>query len=146
MINFNDRNTRFSLLDGYIGEKEKGKNSLAPLGDSNIICSDMVDHDGLHMPVIDLDVPAYLLPSSTKGHSHLYIDVPVSADKYMELLHLLADMGIVERGYANVSEKKGYSSVRLPWVKKIDPPEVIPSLPEVKKIDPPEVIPSPLPF
>ena len=129
MINFTDRHTRQSFLEGYIGEKEKGKDSPAPLGDSNIICSDMVDQDGLHMPVIDLDVPAYLLPSSTKGHSHLYIDVPVSADKYMDLLFLLADMGIVERGYANVSERKGYSSVRLPWVKKVDPPETISSLP-----------------
>ena len=129
MINFTYRNTRFSFLEGYTGERSKGKDTPADLANSNIICSDMVDMDGFHMPVIDLDVPVYILPSSTKGNSHLYIDVPVRVDKYMELLQLLADMGIVERGYADVSERKGYSSVRLPWVKKVDPPETLPSLP-----------------
>ena len=33
-----------------------------------------------HYPVLDLDLPAVLVPSSTPGHSHLYIDLPIPDD------------------------------------------------------------------
>lgn len=70
-----------------------------------------------HQPVIDVDVPVYLVPSSTHGHSHLYFDVPpVEWPKYVKLLEALAECGIIEQGYLGVSLQKGYTAVRLPWV------------------------------
>ncbi len=74
--------------------------------------------NGLHAPVIDIDVPHALVPSSTPGKGHLYLDVPMSTEKLMQLLKVMADVGVVEHGYYAASRARGFSAVRLPWVKK----------------------------
>lgn len=73
-----------------------------------------------HVVAIDLDIPAHLVPSSTPGHSHLYIEVKggIPHHRYMALLSALADAGVIERGYADVSIARGHSDLRLPWVRK----------------------------
>lgn len=71
-----------------------------------------------HAVLLDLDVPAYLVPSTRPGHSHLYIDVHVEEERYFELLDLLAKCGVIENGYADASKKKGGTFLRLPWIKK----------------------------
>lgn len=100
--------------------------------EANVVCSDSTaaqhtctvshcDHShqvGNHYPVIDLDVPATLVESSTAGHTHLYIEHAVSWEKYVHLLEALADCGIVEHDYVAMSKRRGYSAVRLPWVAK----------------------------
>lgn len=73
---------------------------------------------GQHTVAIDLDVPARLVPSSTRGHSHLYIDQPMSWKTYRKLLRALAKAGVVEPGYVKASERRGHTTLRLPWVKK----------------------------
>lgn len=70
--------------------------------------------DGSHLPVIDLDYPAKLVPSRTNGHWHLYLDKNVEWSKYQKVLLALADAGLVEEGYANASIANGYSGVRIP--------------------------------
>lgn len=72
----------------------------------------------LHRPVLDIDFPVAVIPSSTPGHFHLYIDRPMPWAKYASLLEKLAEAGVIEEGYANVSTARKYTSVRLPWVKK----------------------------
>ena len=79
--------------------------------------------DVWHAPVIDLDFPCELIPSSTPGHFHLVIDKKLSWAKYSKLLDALADAGLVEEGYANASLQRGYTSIRLPWVKRQKPRE-----------------------
>lgn len=74
--------------------------------------------EGLHLPVIDLDFEAHLEPSTTSGHFHLYLDRTVTAEQLFRLLDVMADVGLVERGYAEASRARGYSSVRLPGVRK----------------------------
>jgi hypothetical protein len=71
-----------------------------------------------HYPVIDLDVHCNLVPASRLGHSHLYINHPVPQEGLFEILDVLAKWGIVESGYAAATKARGYSAVRLPWVKK----------------------------
>src|SRR5256885_2546643 len=71
-----------------------------------------------HLPVIDIDLPVYAVPSTTPGHSHLYIDKLLVWDDYVKLLLVLADVGIVEPGFVSASESRGFTSVRLPWVRK----------------------------
>jgi hypothetical protein len=77
-----------------------------------------VDLMPTHAVLLDIDVPAYLVPSSRKGHSHLYIDVRASQTDYFNLLDALADCHVLERGYVSASKKKGATFLRLPWVKK----------------------------
>jgi len=78
----------------------------------------MTEKHPYHAVLLDLDVPAHLVPSSTHGHSHLYIDVSVPEPTYFKLLDALADCGVIERGYATASKNKGGTFLRMPWVKK----------------------------
>jgi hypothetical protein len=73
-----------------------------------------------HAILLDLDVPAYLVPSSRPGHSHLYIDVSVPEEDYFNLLDQLARCRVIEYGYASASKQKGGTFLRLPWVKKTE--------------------------
>lgn len=85
---------------------------------ANLVSSVQVDSTGrptgLHLPVIDVDLPCDFVPSSTPGHGHLYIDKALTWDQYRILLHVLMVLGIVEPGYVAVSEKRGATFVRKP--------------------------------
>lgn len=72
----------------------------------------------MHRPVLDIDFPAQLIPSSTPGHFHLYLDREIEHKKYLRLLDALVECGLIEEGYCNASQDRGYTAVRLPWVKK----------------------------
>lgn len=90
----------------------------ASITDANISTSIREDAEGHHAVLLDLDVPAYLVPSSTAGHSHLYVDVRVPQDRYFRLLDSLAECGVIQPGYAAASKHRGGTALRLPWVKK----------------------------
>lgn len=85
---------------------------------ANIVTSSIDGQPGMHAPVIDLDFPHTYVPSSTPGHGHLYIDTPMDEETFWLFLETLADVGVIEEGYFKVSKKRGYSAVRLPWIKK----------------------------
>lgn len=72
----------------------------------------------MHKVILDIDVPVKLVPSSTRGHFHLYIDKEVPHEAYFNLVRAFVDAGIVEPGYLGASERRGYTSARLPWIKK----------------------------
>lgn len=71
-----------------------------------------------HAPVIDIDVPCELIPSSRLGHYHLYIHHPIRWKDYKTILYALSTAGIVEEGYYNASASRGYTAVRAPGVVK----------------------------
>ncbi len=71
-----------------------------------------------HKVVIDLDLPAKLIPSTTPDHFHLIIDHEISEAQYFKLLDVMAECGLIEPGYVHASKDRGYTAVRLPWVKK----------------------------
>ena len=71
-----------------------------------------------HRPVLDVDMPVKVVPSSTSGHCHLFIDRALSWPQYEKLLWALAEAGIVEEGYVHASVRRGHTSVRLPDVHK----------------------------
>lgn len=77
-----------------------------------------VPEGGWHYPVLDLDLPVYVVPSSTPGHSHVYIDALLPWAKYCKLLDVLAECGLVEEGYVAASKARGHTALRLPWVRK----------------------------
>ena len=95
------------------GEYPKDATERAGVGpdDANLVSSALPD--GRHAPVLDLDVPAKMIPSSTEGHHHLYIDVPMTWRKYKKLLRTLGKVGILEPGYVGASISRGRSHARL---------------------------------
>lgn len=86
--------------------------------DANLVSSELLGSDGLHSLVLDIDVPASLVPSSTFGHSHLYINAEMTWAAYTHLLDALVIAGIVEPGYRDASLARGFTAVRLPWIRK----------------------------
>lgn len=89
----------------------------APIEQSHVISSELEDSE-YHKPVIDIDVPIRVFPSTTPGHFHLYIDYNIKWDDYVHLLDAMARAGIVERGYVDASIERGGTHVRLPWIAK----------------------------
>lgn len=76
-------------------------------------------NDGRHRPVLDIDIPVRLVPSSTQGHGHLYLDTdPMSWDDYQELLGALAKAGIISDDYKAHSVRNGMTLVRPPHHRK----------------------------
>jgi len=114
---------RVANLDttGEYSESAEGREVVADLAEANVVSSLIPRPAGslpTHRPVLDLDVPAFLVPSSTPGHSHLYIDQDVPDAEFWRLCDALAEAGILQEGYVSASKSRGYTSVRLPWVKK----------------------------
>lgn len=74
--------------------------------------------DGMHKPVLDLDVRHVLVQSSTPGHAHLYIDTAMSWEDYQELLTVLNKAGIISQGFYDMAMARGQTMVRKPGVVK----------------------------
>lgn len=87
-----------------------------PRDEANLIGS--LCDDGKHMPVLDFDLPARLVPSSTEGHFHLYIDVPMEWEVYRKLIEAMRDAGLLQPGFANASIAREATMCRPEWIKK----------------------------
>jgi hypothetical protein len=85
---------------------------------ANLVSSNIKGKPLYHLPVLDIDLPAALVPSSQKDHYHLYIEKEVEEGSYFRLLDALAECGIIEKGYADASKAKGGTFVRVPGVTK----------------------------
>lgn len=100
----------------YEGDYIKIPDKEADISKATLISSQA--KSGKHRPLLDLDLKAAVIPSSTSGHGHLYIDKELTWKQYQKLLNVLADLGIIEAGYRGASLARGYTALRLPWVKK----------------------------
>lgn len=105
--------------DEYVLGRDRQVESL----DAADVASSLIKDDwrgGHHIIALDIDYPVHVVPSSTPGHSHLYIDVPggIPHQGYMALVSLLGHLKVIEEGYASVSIQRGHTDLRLPWVKK----------------------------
>lgn len=85
--------------------------------DANVVSSHVVG-TRLHAPIIDLDFPHRYVPSTTPGHSHLYLDVPISRWRLFVLLQGLYVGGVIEKGTFYWSLRRGGTFVRREGVKK----------------------------
>lgn len=74
---------------------------------------DTPDGMRLHAPVLDIDYPARLVPSSTPGHFHLYLDKPMPWPRYAFLLWALSVAGIIEPGYARAGLRRRGTFARV---------------------------------
>lgn len=96
----------------FMGYGNRGPDTL-PTDEhpANLITSKVSEDK--HMPAFDIDMPARLVPSKTKGHYHLMIDKEMSWSEYQLLLQALVIVGVVEKGYAEASITRGYSGIRV---------------------------------
>lgn len=99
---------------------------VMPWGDGANLESSITT-DGRQMPILDLDFPHRIVPSATPGHSHLYIDVPMSKPRWVLLMVALKIAGVIELGFFVWSIRRGGNFVRLPGVQKVAEESVKPS-------------------
>lgn len=59
-----------------------------------------------------------IVPSTTMGHHHLYLDRALSWERYVELLEALADAEIIERPFLEMSRHRRMTLLRKPGVRK----------------------------
>lgn len=98
---------------GSYGHKTE---TLTPDSNGELISS--ITDNGMHMPVLDLDIPHLYLQSSTAGHGHLYLDVPMTKRQYKKFLKMLYKRGIIEHGYYKQFKQNKMNTVRIPGLKK----------------------------
>lgn len=72
-----------------------------------------------HVVALDIDMPVTVVPSSTEGHYHLYIDHEMDTETYLELVDALAKAGVVEQGYAHMARVRKMTRLRTPWTSKL---------------------------
>lgn len=100
-------------------KNDKVQERDAPVDEANIITSlDIDSYGAYHRPVLDIDFEAKLIPSSTEGHYHLYIDKLIPTQAYFNLLDALAEVELIQPAVAKFARERGYSAVRLPWINK----------------------------
>lgn len=87
--------------------------------DANVWSSHIVGSK-LHAPILDLDFPHEYVPSTTEGHGHLYLNVPVKRWRMMVMLWGLYVGGAIEYGHLVWSLRRGGTFMRLPEVKKTE--------------------------
>lgn len=122
------------LSDSATGDVETIRKEVTDQEDANAVSSELMgfidDGDwmttqtpeakrGYHTIMIDVDVPAKLVPSTTPGHHHLYVGIdPVPWEDYEAWLKASAKIGLIEYGYLHASSNRKASFLRLPWVQK----------------------------
>lgn len=90
-----------------------------PIESANLITSETLD--GFHRPILDIDFEAALVPSSTPGHYHLYLDKVMNWSNYKLLLEALYHCGIIQPGFYDGALRHEATSARLPWIDKYRP-------------------------
>lgn len=71
-----------------------------------------------NLVTLTLTARAFAVASTTPGHGHLYVDHAMDWQTYQKMLNELVTPGILEPGYVGASEDRGWTCVRLPWVRK----------------------------
>lgn len=95
--------------------------------DANLIAS--LTTNGAHAPVLDIDYPARLVPSSTPGHYHLYLDREIPWHRYQLALWALSVAGLIEPGFARAAAARKMTFARTrptkPPTQQTDAPTTI---------------------
>jgi hypothetical protein len=99
------------------GFSNKAHVEVHPL-DANLIASQKAN--GKHTLFLDLDDEHFVSPSSTPGHSHLYINTDLDLEALKEIIDVLAKHGIVQQGIKNQLDSYGFLTLRPPGVQKGD--------------------------
>lgn len=83
--------------------------------------------DGKQKPILDLDFDHLVVQSTSDGHHHLYINVPMSQLKWRVLIVVLWWTGVIEMGNAVWSLRRGANFVRTPGARKTEAEAAKPS-------------------
>ena len=106
------RQSRNRVRTSLIHDEQSGQ-----YGYANLVAS--ITTDGKQMPILDLDFPHHFEPSTTPGHSHLFLDVSMSKWRWFLLMSALAYAGVIEKPFYAWSLRRGGNFVRVPGTTKV---------------------------
>lgn len=107
--NKDETSAKSKVWDDYVISTYAGKANIV----GSLVNGGRGLDNSIHMPAIDIDHRVEVVESRTPGHSHLFIDVPMTWEQYIKLLTVMVEVGIVERGYLDASIKRGMTALRL---------------------------------
>lgn len=81
---------------------------------AKLVSSSIEAAPDLHAPCLDLDYGATLVPSSTPGHFHLYLNKAIAWRDYKRVLRALSKAGLIEADWAAASIQQQATFLRLP--------------------------------
>lgn len=67
-------------------------------------------------------VPGRLVPSSTEGHFHFYLETVMGWTDYLRLMRAMVAAGLLEKKWVDMSERRSMAMLRKPGVKKGEGP------------------------
>lgn len=113
----------------YVDDVEDHRSVTADLDQVEAFSSQRTDalaiihgEEPIHALLLDIDLPAWVVPSTHANHNHLYVDLAsvhhVGTKALEEFLLAAAKIGLVEEGYARACIARGMTSLRAPWVRK----------------------------
>lgn len=117
MLNPKGTNRKY-FYNEKIEHYEDGHNSYDEVDGPGANLVSSLCEDGFHRPALDIDLPAEIFQSSTPGHCHLYIDQPMTWVKYVKLMTVLVEVGLLDKRYLNHSLERGQTLLRLPHIRK----------------------------
>lgn len=98
------------------GKEYKQELTSVPIEDALLVSSKTDDG---HYVILDIDFPVEVLPSSTPGKHHVYIDKIISEEHMEKLLKVMVEVGLVNEGIYDLQWRSSKEvSLRLPWVIK----------------------------
>ena len=108
------------INSNYEGDLYEDRYFVEDFSSADLISSEVFREDKkkMHKPALDIDMPVKVVPSSTLGHFHLYIDKEMTWRQYRNLLRALKNAGIIEKGYYKASVGRKATFLRTPWFKK----------------------------
>lgn len=110
------KRTFWTTSTGFLGEdyRDNSAGELRKVERNKALLVSSLCEDGSHAPVLDIDFGAQLIPSTTNGHFHLYLDKKMSWEKYRQLLEALYEAGIIQRGFYEMTLERKQSLVLAP--------------------------------
>lgn len=121
------RRTRLLPDSGVASDKEFDNAQICASIDANVVCSDLESNQLLpgerldsHYLVLDIDYPINVIKSSS-GNNHVYFGKTLSQDALFEILRVLSKHGVVQQGWVDSAETRGYATLRAPGISKNEP-------------------------
>jgi hypothetical protein len=62
--------------------------------------------------IFQLIVPAKLVPSSTEGHFHLYLETEMDWPDYLRLMRAMVEAGLLEKEWVDMNERRKMAMLR----------------------------------
>ena len=110
---------RVGLLRALLTYRGRERRRCSPWDALDANAYSSLSEDGSrHSPLIDLDGPHVYRASSTAGHGHLELNVPIGRVRWLVLMIGLVVGRAIEPGYFWWSLRRGQNFLRVPGTKK----------------------------